>query len=170
MGLEKPTNGNLYLNGKNLLNQSNIDLLGRWQAAISLVPQEIFMRDKSIKENIAYNTNPNAIIKKRIIEAATKAKIANFIEGFPLGYETIFGEDGKKLSGGQRQRIVIARAFYKRPKVLLMDESTSALDQETQSKIMETISKLDRNTTVIIISHSKEVMSYMDRCIDLENI
>tara|TARA_B100001989_G_scaffold85898_1_gene59633 strand:- start:12570 stop:14318 length:1749 start_codon:yes stop_codon:yes gene_type:complete len=170
MGLEKPTQGNLYLNGKNLFDKSNIGLLGRWQSSISFVPQEIFIRDKSISENIAYNTNPNLIIKSRIIEAANKAKISNFIESFPLGYETIFGEDGKKLSGGQRQRIAIARAFYKRSKVLLMDESTSALDIKTQKNVLDTIKKLDENITVIMISHSKEVMSYMDRCIDFSNI
>ena len=170
MGLEKPIEGKLYLDGKNLFDKSNIELLGRWQASISFVPQEIFIRDKSIVENIAYNVDPNFIIKSRIIKAANKASISNFIEGLPHGYETIFGEDGKKLSGGQRQRIAIARAFYKRSKVLLMDESTSGLDLETQSNIMDTISKLDQNTTVIVISHSKEVMSYMDRCIDITNI
>ena len=170
MGFERPTHGNLYLNGKNLFNKSNIKLLGRWQASLSLVPQEIFIRDKSMRENIAYNINPNDIIEKRVIEAANKARISSFIEGYPLGYETIFGEDGKKLSGGQRQRIAIARAFYKRSKVLLMDESTSALDLRTQENILDSIKKLDENITVIMISHSKEVMSHMDRCIDFSNI
>ena len=170
MGLEKPSQGNLFLNGKNLFDKSNIELLGRWQSSISFVPQEIFIRDKSISENIAYNTTPNLIIKSRIIEAANKARISSFIESLPLSYKTNLGEDGKKLSGGQRQRIAIARAFYKRSKVLLMDEPTSALDIKTQRQILNTIKKLDDDITVIMISHSKEVMSNMDRCIDFSNI
>ena len=110
----------------------NILRLNEWRKNIAHVPQTIFLSDNSIAENIALGVPRDKINMKLIKESAEKAQIANFIESCPNSYENIVGERGVKLSGGQRQRIGIARAHYKKARVLVFDEATSALDEYKQ--------------------------------------
>jgi ATP-binding cassette, subfamily B, bacterial len=119
--------------------------------AIGLVSQDVFLFHGSVAENIAYGTfNASS---DEIINAAKIAEAHEFIEQLPYGYDTIVGERGQKLSGGQRQRIAIARAVLKNPPILILDEATSAVDNETEAAIQRSLEKITQNRTTIAIAH-----------------
>ena len=118
---------------------------------ISLVSQDIVLFDDTIKKNVSY-ANPDA--KQEEIETACKFAAADeFINKLPDKYETLIGENGLRLSGGEKQRISIARAMIKKSPIILLDEATSSLDSETETKIQEALSKLTKNKTTIVIAH-----------------
>ncbi|MGL4377796.1 MAG: ABC transporter ATP-binding protein, partial [Microcoleaceae cyanobacterium] len=119
--------------------------------AIGLVSQDVFLFHGSVAENIAYGTF-NASYDE-IINAAKIAEAHEFIEQLPYSYDTIVGERGQKLSGGQRQRIAIARAVLKNPPILILDEATSAVDNETEAAIQRSLEKITQNRTTIAIAH-----------------
>ena len=121
---------------------------------IAYVPQETTLFHRSIAENIAY-AKPDAT-QAEIKRAAKLANASDFIEQMPEGYETLVGERGVKLSGGQRQRIGIARALAVEPDILLMDESTSALDPISTGKIEELAVELKKKYTVIMVTHNMQ--------------
>jgi ATP-binding cassette, subfamily B, bacterial len=118
---------------------------------IGLVSQDVFLFHGTVTENIAYG-NPKAT-ETEIIEAAKIAEAHEFIMQLPQGYETIVGERGQKLSGGQRQRIAIARAVLKDPPILILDEATSAVDNETEAAIQKSLERITVNRTTIAIAH-----------------
>ena len=121
---------------------------------IGYVPQHIYLSDDSIIANIALGINLNDVNYESIERAAKAANLHEFIVNeLPQGYKTIVGERGIRLSGGQRQRLGIARALYHNPKVLVLDEATSAMDNITEKVIMDAINKLRVDTTIIIIAH-----------------
>jgi ATP-binding cassette, subfamily B, bacterial len=118
---------------------------------IGLVSQDVFLFYGTVRENIAYG-RPNANFEK--IQAAAKvAEAQEFIQALPQGYDTIVGERGQKLSGGQRQRISIARAVLKDPPILVLDEATSAVDNETEAAIQRSLATITKNRTTISIAH-----------------
>ncbi|HEY9780277.1 MAG TPA: ABC transporter ATP-binding protein [Leptolyngbyaceae cyanobacterium] len=119
--------------------------------AIGLVSQDVFLFHGTVAENIAYGS-PDAT-EYEVIEAAKIAEAHEFIMQLPQGYETIVGERGQKLSGGQRQRIAIARAILKNPPILILDEATSAVDNETEAAIQRSLEKITVNRTTIAIAH-----------------
>jgi ATP-binding cassette, subfamily B, bacterial MsbA len=121
------------------------------RANISLVSQDTTLFDDTIKNNIAY-ANPNAT-DKEIIEAAKNSFADEFIEKLPNKYETQIGENGVRLSGGEKQRISIARAILKKTQIILLDEATSSLDAETESKIQKGLTYLTKNKTTLVIAH-----------------
>ena len=149
MGLLTPTAGRLEVDGQPIeaLNQRG------WQAHIAHVPQAIFLADISIAENIALGVPEARIDIARVQRAAREARIADFIESLPKGYQTLVGERGLRMSGGQRQRVGIARALYKEADVIIFDEATSALDNQTEAAIMASINGLSQDLTVLIIAH-----------------
>ena len=118
---------------------------------ISLVSQETTLFDDTIKNNIKY-ANENAS-DEEIYEAAKLSYCEEFIEKLPNKYETLIGEDGVRLSGGEKQRISIARAMLKKSSIILLDEATSSLDSETETKIQEALKILTKNKTTIVIAH-----------------
>ena len=137
------------------------------RSQIALVTQEQVLFNCSVKENIVFG-KPEAT-EKEIFEAAKKAHVMEFVEKFHEGFETIVGENGLKLSGGQRQRIALARAFLKDAPILILDEPTSHLDNESEEYIQEAINELVKNRTVLIIAHRQSTISNADKVIALEN-
>ena len=119
--------------------------------SIGLVSQDVFLFHGSVAENIAYGSF-NATIQE-ITNAAKVAEAHDFIVNLPQGYDTIVGERGQKLSGGQRQRLAIARALLKNPPILVLDEATSAVDNETEAAIQKSLEKITKERTVIAIAH-----------------
>ena len=118
---------------------------------ISLVSQETTLFDDTIKNNIKYAKDDAS--DQEIIEAAKLSYCDEFINQFPDKYDTLIGENGVRLSGGEKQRISIARALMKKSPIILLDEATSSLDSETESKIQEALSILTKNRTTIVIAH-----------------
>ena len=139
--------GKITLDGIEI-NQINLQDLRR---AIGLVSQDIFLFHGTVIENISYGTFDATL--SEIIAAAKIAEADNFINKLPQGYDTIIGERGQKLSGGQRQRIALARAVLKNPPILILDEATSAVDNETEAAIQKSLEKITQNRTTIAIAH-----------------
>ena len=163
LGLLEPTDGAILVDGRPIGGAR----LRAWQRSVAHVPQSIYLADSTIAENIAFGVPPQAIDMARVRQAAAEAQIADFIEGLPHAYATSVGERGIRLSGGQRQRVGIARALYKRGSVLVFDEATSALDNVTEQSVMETIERLDRDLTIIIIAHRVTTVRHCDRLVEL---
>jgi ATP-binding cassette subfamily B protein len=165
MGLLTPTEGELLVDGV-LVESRNVR---SWRSNIAHVPQHIYLADASFTENIALGEPTDAIDKERVRHAAKQAHIADFIESKPGGYDNFVGENGIQLSGGQRQRVGIARALYKRARILVFDEATSALDTTTEQSIMDAIKELDRDLTILIVAHRLTTLSLCDRILSLEH-
>jgi ATP-binding cassette subfamily B protein len=149
MGLLQPTEGTLAIDGQ-VINSEN---QRAWQAHIAHVAQDIFLADATIEENIAFGEPKDQMDHERVRAAAQRAQIAEFIESLPKRYRETVGERGVRLSGGQRQRIGIARALYRNADVIVFDEATSALDTDTEQAVMQAISHLGEDLTILIIAH-----------------
>ena len=167
LGLLKPSKGEISINHKPLYNPINIELLKSWQNSISNVPQDIFLLDASFAENIAIGEKKDFINMGKLVNAAKRAQLDKFINSFPETYSKVIGEDGAFLSGGQKQRIGIARAFYKKAKLLVFDESTSSLDNKTEKEIFENINSIARDITIIVISHKLENLKFCNKVFEL---
>ncbi len=133
--------------------------LRSWQNQIGYVPQEIFLIDDTLRKNIAFGISDHDISEKLVNDAIKASNLDSFVKNLPEGLDTNVGERGVRLSGGQRQRIGIARALYHQPDVLVLDEATSALDLDTEKEIMESIFKIKKDKTVLIISHRLTTVS-----------
>ena len=151
--------GKILLDGIDI-RRIKIDSLRR---NIGYVPQEPFIFNRSIRENIALG-NPDASMEE-IVEAARIAKIHDFIESLPRGYDTLVGERGVTLSGGQRQRLAIARALVAKPKILLLDDPASNLDAETEKRLVEDMKKILEDRTAIIITQRPSLLKLVDRIV-----
>lgn len=148
--------GQIWLDGKSIGDLRLKDL----RACIGLVSQDIFLFHGTVRDNIAYGC-PEAAAEDIVI-AAKNAEAHGFIEQLPQGYETIVGERGQKLSGGQRQRLAIARALLKDPPILILDEATSAVDNETEAAIQKSLEYITANRTTVAIAHRLSTIRYAD--------
>lgn len=135
--------------------------LGLYRRQVGMVLQDPYLFHGSIFENIAYGC-PEADLKD-VVEAAKVANAHNFIGRLPLGYDTVIGERGHNLSGGERQRISIARAVLANPRILILDEATSAVDTETERKIQDALDKLIEGRTVFAVAHRLSTLRKADR-------
>ena len=126
------------------------------QNIIGYVPQNIYLLDASIRENILFSKKEFNFDKNFLNNVIEKSGLEKFINSLPLGMETQIGELGAKLSGGQIQRIGIARMLYKNPEIIILDEATNALDEETELQILKSIEKFKQTKTIIIITHKKD--------------
>ena len=136
------------------------------RAAIGLVSQDVFLFHGTVRENVVYGSWDAT--DAQVEEAARLAEAHDFIVGLPHGYDTIVGERGQKLSGGQRQRIAIARAILKDPPILILDEATSAVDNETEAAIQRSLDRISRDRTTIAIAHRLSTVRNADRICVLE--
>ena len=165
MGLLEPTKGKIYVDNICITGKSENNLIKSWRYLIAHVPQDIYLSDTTVFNNIAFGIENNQINFDKVKLSARKAKIANFIESKSQGFKSIVGERGISLSGGQIQRIGIARALYKDAEILIMDEATSALDNKTEEKIISEISSLSENLTILMVAHRLTTLNNCDRII-----
>jgi ATP-binding cassette subfamily B protein len=143
----EPQLGKVMLDGQDL----NTILLSDLRRAIGLVSQDVFLFHGTVLENIAYG-RPGASCEE-VVEAARAAEAHEFIKALSDGYDTFVGEQGQKLSGGQRQRISIARVVLKNPPVVILDEATSSVDNETEVAIQRSLKQISQGRTTIVIAH-----------------
>lgn len=163
-GLLNFDSGNILINDKLPLNEVH-----GWNSYIGYVPQGQYLFDDTIKKNIAFGVDNAKIDNKLLEDVIRKSKLDNLIVSLPDGVETLIGDRGSKLSGGQKQRIIIARALYRVPKIIIFDESTNALDAETEQSIFENLIKKIEITS-IIISHNQNLLNkYCDKVYEIEN-
>ena len=158
-------------NGKVLLDNEEIKIKHRnnWFKEIGLVPQNPFLLHGSILENIAFGHTLEKIDKKHLDEVIKTSRLESLINKSNDGIYTNIGDKGRNISGGQKQRIAIARALYKKPKIIIFDEATNSLDQKTTSEIIKIIQSIKNNKLIIIITHDKEVIKYCDKTVLLDH-
>lgn len=149
--------GSIMLDGHDIRKYRLSDLL----RAIAFVNQDVFLFHGTVRENVAYGSGEKS--DEEILAAAHLAEAHEFIETLPQGYDTIVGERGKKLSGGQCQRISLARALLKNAPILILDEATSSVDNETEAAIQKSLTKIARSRTTIVIAHRLSTIRNADR-------
>ena len=159
-GLLKPNIGEIYLNGKNI-NASKTNILN-WHSLLSIVPQNVYLIEDTFVKNIAFGIPSEDINFQKVIDVSKKACLHETILELPKGYYEIVGEKANKLSGGQIQRLAIARALYKEAEFILLDEATSALDNKTESNLMQSLYKLDKQITMVFIAHRLSTLKNCD--------
>ena len=157
-----PIQGAIQLDGHDIRDLDRKSFLSK----IALVPQETLLFGGTVKENILYGKL--GATDEELEEAAKKANAHDFIMDLEKGYETTVGEKGTKLSGGERQRIAIARAILKNPKILVLDEATSSLDNRSEALIQEAVEKLMENRTTFIVAHRLSTIHKADQIIVME--
>lgn len=163
-GLLEPTTGKIFVDGKDVQQSRKA-----WQKKISYVQQNIFLTDDTFRNNIAFGIQSDKIDNNKINKIIYEAQLDELVSSLPEGLDTHLGERGARLSGGQRQRIGIARALYRSTPILIFDEATSSLDNETENKILLTIKSLLGKKTLIIISHRSTALKYCDKIIEINN-
>jgi len=164
LGLFTPHEGSIEYNERNI----NKDLR-EWQSQVAYIPQEVFLIDDTLRNNVALGVNSSDIDDNKLHESLRQARLIDLVDKLPQGVNTILGERGIRFSGGQRQRVALARAFYHGRSVLIMDEATSALDNETEREIVAEIERLKGTKTIILIAHRLSTLKHCDRIYKLQD-
>jgi ATP-binding cassette, subfamily B, bacterial PglK len=164
LGVLEPDDGEVLISGISPKGASRT-----WPGAISYLPQEIFISQGSIRENVGLGYPTEVATDQRVLECLKLAHLDEFVLGLPNGLDSQVGEKGAKLSGGQRQRLGIARALFTNPKLLVLDEATSALDAETEESVSDAIQALKGDTTVVTIAHRLSTVRRADVVYYLED-
>jgi len=162
LGLLKPQQGVVTINGNNIFEMPYL-----WAHIVGYVPQNVFLMDDTVRANVAFGIKD--VKDDDIWEALDRAQLKPFVESLPKGLDTVVGERGIKFSGGQRQRIAIARALYNRPLILVMDEATASLDNETENAVMESIEALHGHITMVIVAHRLSTIKNCDRVYEIKD-
>lgn len=162
-GLLIPQQGKILLDGENFNN-----LEESFKKKIGYIPQKIYLSDDTIKNNITLGQNENDFDQNNYFKAIKLAKLDQVIDDLENKDDTFVGEKGIKLSGGQQQRLGIARAIYKNPKVLILDEATNALDFKTEDQILDNICMLKKEVFIVLVSHNKKIFEYCDKIVELK--
>lgn len=163
LGFLQPTSGEILIDGVRLTREN----LAAWRHALGYVPQEPLILNASVRENLQ-RFHP-AATEEDMIDALKKAQAWGFVSTLRDGLDTTLGDQGVRLSGGERQRIVLARVLMGRPRLIIMDEATSAMDYESETAVREAVRRLDQKITVVIIAHRLATVRTAQQAIVLEN-
>ena len=156
-GLIKPSSGDIQINGQNINKFCNLN------EVIGYVPQQVYLVNDSIENNIAVGIEKDKINKEKISKAIKLSNLENYIKKLSNGIDTIVGENGKLISGGERQRIGIARALYNNPEILLLDEATSSLNNEISEKIIDDLLKISTELSIVFVTHNIKHISRFEK-------
>lgn len=156
LGFLDPEAGKLRVDDQPILN------LRMWWNNFAYIPQTIFLLDDTLKRNIAFGVKEEDIHEARLLSAVKMAQLNSVVDQLTLGVDTLIGENGVRLSGGQRQRVALARAFYHERDIIIMDEATSSLDNETEKEVIDTIKRFKGNKTLIVIAHRLSTVEHCD--------
>jgi ABC-type bacteriocin/lantibiotic exporter with double-glycine peptidase domain len=165
LGLQNFNEGKFYVDNHLIDINHNTD----WQSLISHISQNTILADSTIIENIAYGFKLEDINISKAKEAASKAEILYFVESLDYNFYTNIGERGARISGGQRQRLSIAKAFYLDKQIIILDESTNALDSETEKKIFENLRNIKKNRIIIVINHHNKLDNFFDYVFEVKD-
>lgn len=165
LGLLMPTTGGIFLNGMDIKTS-----MKEWRTKVAYIPQEIHLMDTSIRENLLFGLNKDNITDQLLWNTLNNVQLSDFFHSNFIDLDYIVGENGGKFSGGQKQRIAIARALIRGAEIIIMDESTSALDKDTEQSIIDFIRVASVSTTFIIIAHNILTIKSADYVIDLNSI
>jgi ATP-binding cassette, subfamily B, bacterial PglK len=164
LGLLEPATGRVLVDGVDLSRNT-----GAWHASLGVVHQVVFLADTTLRRNIALGVQDEEIDDALVAETVTLAQLDRFVLSLPDGLDTMIGQRGVRLSGGQRQRLAIARALYRRPSVLVLDEGTSALDNNTEADLMAALEPLRGERTIIAVAHRLSTVAACDRVVLVDN-
>lgn len=165
MTLIFPDQGKILLDNKyNIFDYKDV-----WMSKIGYVPQFVYFTDDTIRKNIAFGIRDEDIDENKIIDSVEKSGLSEFVNNLSEGINYRVGEFGTKLSGGERQRLGIARALYNKPNILILDEPTSSLDEESEIKVLNQIKKLKENATILIATHDETVKKISDITLKIYN-
>ena len=162
LGFLEPQKGELCVDGQSILH------LRAWLNNFAYIPQSIFLLDDTLRRNIALGIVDEEIDEIQIWNAIKLAQLVEVVHQMPNGLDTFIGENGIRLSGGQRQRVALARAFYHERDIIIMDEATSSLDNETEKEVINTIKRLKGDKTLIVIAHRLSTVEHCDVLYRLE--
>jgi ABC-type multidrug transport system fused ATPase/permease subunit len=163
IGLLTPDSGSVRVDGR------PVDLAPAWWwAQLGVVSQNIYLTDDTLRRNIAFGTDTPEIDEDRLARAVERAQLAEFVATLPDGLDTLVGERGVRLSGGQRQRVAVARALYREPPVIILDEGTSALDSATETALIRALDTIAPDRTLIAVAHRISTLRGADRIVVLE--
>lgn len=164
LALQDPTSGTIECGGRSIFADR-----AAWYAGLGVVPQDVFLVNDTLRSNIAFGVAADRIDDERIAEVIRMSQLGELVESLPDGLDTVVGERGVRLSGGQRQRLGLARALYRRPRVLVLDEATSALDNATEYEIAETLRGLQGSMTILIVAHRLSTVRGADTLVFLKD-
>lgn len=156
LGFLEPQQGQLLVDDKPITH------LRQWLNNFAYIPQSIFLLDDTLRKNIAFGIEETEINEARVLNAIQMAQLTEVVNRLPQGTNTLIGENGVRLSGGQRQRVALARAFYHERDIIIMDEATSSLDNETEIEVINTIKRLKSGKTLIVIAHRLSTVEHCD--------
>ena len=162
-GLLDPSKGEIIVDGQALRGCRRA-----WFDQIAYVPQTIFLLDDTIRANVAFSPGVEGD-EARIWQSLERAQLGDFVRGLPQGLDTPVGENGAQLSGGERQRLGIARALYRQTKVIFLDEATAALDNDTERRLLDTLTQDLPGVTLIMVAHRLTTVRRCDKIFYLEN-
>ena len=162
LGLLTPAKGSVYMDGIDIYTMPKA-----WAGIVGYVPQSVFLIDDTIRNNVAFGLRD--IDDADIWKALEQAQLKAFVETLPAGLDTIVGDRGIKFSGGQRQRVAIARALFNKPEILILDEATAALDNETEKAVMESIDALQGQITMVIVAHRLTTIRNCDSIYEIKD-
>lgn len=164
LGLQEPTSGTIRCGDRSVLEDK-----ASWYASLGVVPQDVFLTNDSVRANIAFGIARTNVDESRLQDVVEQAQLSDLIAELPDGLDTVVGERGVRLSGGQRQRLGLARALYRDPSVLILDEATSSLDNVTEHEITETLTELGGRLTIVIVAHRLSTVRHADNLIFLKD-